>query len=117
WIEGAGVGVGSGFMNVAEVVVVDREKVLNRGRLERKVDSAGITVMFLTMALFNQLAREAAGVLRRLKWVLFGGEVVDPQWPRKVLREGGPEHLVHVYGPTETTTFATWHEVRESEQG
>src|SRR5262249_7882552 len=80
--------VWGGLLNGAEVVVVDRETVLNPARLERKVDSAGITVMFLTTALFNQLAREAAGVLRRLKCVLFGGEGVDPQWPRKVLREG-----------------------------
>jgi thioesterase domain-containing protein len=28
-----------------------------------------------------------------------------------VLRAGAPRRLVHVYGPTETTTFATWHEV------
>src|SRR6202034_3492772 len=30
---------------------------------------------------------------------------------RKVLASGGPERLVHVYGPTENTTFSTWHRV------
>ncbi|HTR46527.1 MAG TPA: beta-ketoacyl synthase N-terminal-like domain-containing protein, partial [Verrucomicrobiae bacterium] len=31
----------------------------------------------------------------------------------KVLEAGGPERLLHVYGPTETTTFATWQLVTE----
>src|SRR5262249_2676942 len=75
-----------------------------------------ITVMFLTTALFNQLAREAAGVLRRLQGGVFGGEREDPQWPREVLREGGPEHLVHVYEPTETAAFGSCHDGSESAQ-
>jgi thioesterase domain-containing protein len=49
--------------------------------------------------------------------VLFGGEVADPRWVERILREGAPARLLHVYGPTETTTFATWHEVREVAPG
>src|SRR5439155_4029413 len=36
---------------------------------------------------------------------------------RDVLRGGHPERLLHVYGPTETTTFATWHLVQAVEEG
>ena len=32
---------------------------------------------------------------------------------QRVLEKGQPERLLHVYGPTETTTFATWQEVYE----
>jgi thioesterase domain-containing protein/acyl carrier protein len=32
---------------------------------------------------------------------------------REVLAHGAPARLLHVYGPTETTTFATWYEVRD----
>ncbi|MGH9822796.1 MAG: phosphopantetheine-binding protein, partial [Blastocatellia bacterium] len=46
--------------------------------------------------------------------VLFGGEQVDPQWPREVLRRGAPRRLLHVYGPTEATTFATWNPVDQN---
>src|SRR5206468_801875 len=40
--------------------------------------------------------------------LLFGGEAVTPRWVREVLHEGAPSRLLHVYGPTETVTYATW---------
>jgi thioesterase domain-containing protein/acyl carrier protein len=49
--------------------------------------------------------------------VLFGGEAVEPRWVREVMVEGGPERLLHVYGPTETTTYATWYHVQQVEEG
>ena len=44
--------------------------------------------------------------------MLFGGEAVNPHWVRHVLESGPPERLLHVYGPTECTTFATFYLVR-----
>ncbi|HEY2739130.1 MAG TPA: condensation domain-containing protein, partial [Thermoanaerobaculia bacterium] len=41
------------------------------------------------------------------------GEAVDPGAVRKVLSSGGPERLLHVYGPTENTTFSTWYRVED----
>ena len=67
--------------------------------------------MFLTTALFNHMARELPAAFRGLRHLLFGGEAVEPKWVREVLEKGQPGRLLHVYGPTETTTFATWHEV------
>ena len=46
-----------------------------------------------------------------VRTVLFGGEAVDPRRVRECLEAGPPSRLLHVYGPTETVTFATWHEV------
>jgi acyl-CoA synthetase (AMP-forming)/AMP-acid ligase II/acyl carrier protein len=40
---------------------------------------------------------------------MFGGEKVEPRWVKRVLARGAPQRLLHVYGPTETCTFATWH--------
>jgi acyl carrier protein len=74
--------------------------------------------MFLTTALFNQMAKERKGVMGRLRNILFGGEMVDVGSVRQVMEEGKPERLIHVYGPTESTTFATWYEVeRGNEKG
>ena len=65
--------------------------------------------MFLTTALFNQLAAYAPQAFSSLKHLLFGGEAVDPKWVKEVLKHGAPDRLVHVYGPTENTTFSTWY--------
>jgi amino acid adenylation domain-containing protein/non-ribosomal peptide synthase protein (TIGR01720 family) len=96
------------LLNGASISIVDRETSLNPAKLEERIKRDGITALFLTTALFNQMARERSGIFAGLRYVLFGGEAVDPQWPRRVLESGAPEHLLHVYGPTETTTFATW---------
>ena len=71
-----------------------------------------ITTLFLTTALFNQMAREAPGCFGPLRHVLFGGEAVDPRAVTDVLRNRPPERLLHVYGPTEGTTFTSWEMVR-----
>ncbi len=74
-----------------------------------------ITSLFLTTALFNQMAREAPWGFSGLRDLLFGGEAVDPEAVRSLLRGRPPRRLLHVYGPTESTTFATWYEVPASE--
>ncbi|HTC94926.1 MAG TPA: amino acid adenylation domain-containing protein, partial [Terriglobales bacterium] len=75
-----------------------------------------ISVLFLTTALFNQLAREAPDAFKNLRVLLFGGEAVDPRWVAAVVCNGKPQHLLHVYGPTETTTYASWYEVKAVEE-
>jgi non-ribosomal peptide synthetase component F len=42
---------------------------------------------------------------------MFGGEAVDVRRVAAVAASGAPRHLLHVYGPTESTTFATWYRV------
>lgn len=101
------------LLNGAELHPMGREVALTPAVLARELKSRGITTMFLTTALFNQVAREVPDAFSTLDSVLFGGELVDPAWVKRVIARGGPRRLLHVYGPTETGTFATWHEVRE----
>ncbi|MEW5931882.1 MAG: condensation domain-containing protein, partial [Gemmatimonadota bacterium] len=69
--------------------------------------------LFVTTALFNRVAHEEPGGFGTLRHLLFGGEAVDPASVRRVLETGAPGRLLHVYGPTETTTYASWQWVRE----
>jgi amino acid adenylation domain-containing protein len=66
-----------------------------------------ITAMFLTTSLFHAVARERPRAFRSLDTLLVGGEQLDLAAVRDVLSAGPPGRLVNVYGPTETTTFAT----------
>jgi acyl-CoA synthetase (AMP-forming)/AMP-acid ligase II/acyl carrier protein len=45
--------------------------------------------------------------------LLFGGEAVDPRWVKKILKKGPPKQLLHLYGPTEGTTFSSFYWVQE----
>ncbi len=104
------------LLNGASVVLIDKATVLSPADLSRKLRDEKVTVMFLTTALFNQVARGAKEAFSGIRYLLFGGEAVDPQWPELVLREGAPNQLIHVYGPTETTTFSTWYRVKKVEK-
>jgi len=99
------------LLNGAGVVGIDRDVSIIPRELARYLKEKQITVMFLTTALFNLFARTVPHALQYLHTVLFGGEAVDIECVRLVLRNGRPGRLLHVYGPTENTTFSTWYEI------
>ncbi|MHC1763528.1 MAG: amino acid adenylation domain-containing protein [Verrucomicrobiia bacterium] len=105
------------LLNGATLIGIERETILSPKELAARIAGDRITTLFLTTALFNQVAAEEPGAFRPLKHLLFGGELVDPRSVRRILERQPPERLLHVYGPTETTTFATWHVVREAPIG
>jgi amino acid adenylation domain-containing protein/non-ribosomal peptide synthase protein (TIGR01720 family) len=93
------------------LVVVPKETALSARGFADFLRAERVTTMFVTTALFNHLVREAPGIFRTLRHLLFGGEGVSPHWVRELLQSGPPERLLHVYGPTENTTFTTWQPV------
>ncbi|MEO8486103.1 MAG: amino acid adenylation domain-containing protein [Betaproteobacteria bacterium] len=97
------------LLNGARIVPIDKATAVAPRGLAAAIRDRGVSVMFLTTALFDAVAREAPDAFRPCATVLFGGETVSPRAVAAVLRAGPPRRLVHVYGPTETTTFATWH--------
>jgi amino acid adenylation domain-containing protein len=100
------------LLNGARVVGISKETALSADRFASELDTRGVTTLFVTTALFNVLSQKAPAVFTRLRHLLFGGEAVDPTAVRRILREAAPQRLLHVYGPTETTTYASWYVVR-----
>ncbi|WP_371655376.1 MULTISPECIES: amino acid adenylation domain-containing protein [unclassified Streptomyces] len=80
-------------------------------RLGRVIDEHRVTVVFLTTALFNAVVDEAPEAVDGTETVLMGGELHSIPHVAAALERYGPGRLVHVYGPTEATTFATYHPV------
>ncbi|QWF85968.1 non-ribosomal peptide synthetase [Amycolatopsis sp. CA-230715] len=75
----------------------------------------GVTSLFLTTALFNLLADEDAECFAWLRQVWTGGEAASAPAMARVLDACRETTVVHVYGPTETTTFATCHRLVQEE--
>ena len=101
------------LLNGAQLVGIAREVILSPQDFAQEIQQQEISILFLTTALFNSTAREAPSAFRSLRYLLFGGEAVDVRWVQVVMKHGAPEHLLHVYGPTENTTFTSWYEVQD----
>jgi amino acid adenylation domain-containing protein len=101
------------LLHGAQLVGISRDVLLSPHDFALQLQEKGITVLFLTTALFQQIARDVPHAFAALRYLLFGGESVDSRWVRKVLKKGAPQQLLHVYGPTEGTTFSSWYEVQD----
>jgi fengycin family lipopeptide synthetase E len=101
------------LLNGGAVCLAPRDSVLDSRLLRRLVSFHGITTLFLTTALFNAFAAEDLDVFAELECVLSGGEKVSPYHFNRVHKAHARLQLKHVYGPTENTTFTTWHDVNQ----
>ncbi|HEY0022711.1 MAG TPA: amino acid adenylation domain-containing protein [Longimicrobium sp.] len=101
------------FLNGATLVGIPRDVLLSPAALREMLREERITTLYQTTALLNQLSREQPDVFAPLRDVLFGGQAADADSVRRLLKAGGPERLVHVYGPTETTAWCSWEQVAQ----
>jgi len=100
------------------LVGISSETLLSPKDFAREIRERDITAMFLTTALFNQIVLDDPSAFQTVRHLLVGGEALDPKRVRDVLLSGRkPERLLNAYGPTESTTFATWHEIGEVAEG
>jgi amino acid adenylation domain-containing protein/thioester reductase-like protein len=105
------------LLNGAKLVIFPKEKVLSLGDFASSLLIEGITVLLLSPALFNQMVQEVPSAFQSLRFLLLGGEALDPSRVRQALESGAPQQLLNVYGPTENATISTWYRVEEVEPG
>ncbi|WP_270168683.1 non-ribosomal peptide synthetase [Paenibacillus sp. SYP-B4298] len=101
------------LLNGARLILVPKDTMLEVGKLADLIEQQHISVMFITTAFFNVLIDMKPDCLRYIRAVLFGGERVSVNHVRKALEHLGPGKIKHVYGPTESTVFATCHDVND----
>ncbi len=90
-------------------IVVAPPGNLDPDGLRRLIAEHAITAVFLTTALFNVVADEAPDALAGAREVLTGGELASTRAFQRVLDHCPSTVVSHVYGPTECTTYATYH--------
>jgi nonribosomal peptide synthetase DhbF len=84
--------------------------------LERLARSESVTCALLTEGLFRVIAEERPAAFTGLLQVLTGGDVVSPHAVASVLEHCPGLKVVNAYGPTEATTIATTHVVRDLDE-
>ncbi|MGA9378236.1 MAG: amino acid adenylation domain-containing protein, partial [Phormidium sp.] len=97
------------LLNGSQLIIITKSVLLSPAELAEHLKEKQITVLFLTTALFNQIASAAPQAFSSIRSLLFGGEAVDPIKVKEILEKGAPQQLLHVYGPTENTTFTSWY--------
>ncbi len=84
--------------------------------LGRKVESTGVTSLWLTAGLFHQVAESDLRTWRGLRRLLAGGDVLSPAHVRRALEELPGCRVINGYGPTENTTFTCCHDLTAPSQ-
>ena len=96
------------LLNGAKLAILGRDLTLDPARVATAFREEQITISFVTTQLFNHIVSAAPEAFAGLRCLLTGGEAPDPARFRDLLLRWPPRRVVHVYGPTETTTFATF---------
>ncbi|MGB3438353.1 MAG: amino acid adenylation domain-containing protein [Actinophytocola sp.] len=100
------------------LVGLAKDVALNPPELGRWLRTNEIDMLLLTTSLAMHVAREAPSALSSLRYFVFGGEQPDTTAVAMLAaHDGGPEHIVNGYGPTETTTFAATHRCNDVRAG
>lgn len=79
--------------------------LLSLEELGRVIRERGVSTLWLTAALFNQMVDEQIEALRGVRQLLAGGEALSVSHVRRMLEVIGTGRLINGYGPTENTTF------------
>ncbi|MCP5055055.1 MAG: amino acid adenylation domain-containing protein, partial [bacterium] len=95
------------LLNGLGLFLLEKEGLLTPGKLKASLLNHDITTIFLTTSLFNQLSASDVEVFLPLKNLLTGGDIVSPFHIYRVKDRFPRLNVVHVYGPTENTTFST----------
>jgi aspartate racemase len=101
------------LLHGARLVIVPRDILLSPQELAGFIRERKLSVLFLTTPLFHHFAREIPGAFGTLRYLVAGGDALQPEAARAVLRAARPAHLVNGYGPTEVTTFAICHDLAD----
>jgi amino acid adenylation domain-containing protein len=90
-------------------LVLSSERIFDPNALRRDVAERGVTIMWLTAALFHLIGDRYIDAIRPLQVLLAGGDVLSPRIVNRVLDAIPGITVINGYGPTENTTFTCCH--------
>lgn len=82
---------------------------LDPNTLKSDIENNRITILWLTAALFHLITDKFIEVIKPLRVLLAGGDVLNPKYVNRVLETIPGITLINGYGPTENTTFTCCH--------
>ena len=98
------------LLNGAKLVLGPADRITPE-EIGRLISAYNVTTIWLTAALFHLIVTEHLEILRPLRQLLAGGDVLSLAHTRKVCEELPHIRLINGYGPTENTTFTCCHTI------
>ncbi len=92
------------LLNGARLVLAPPQ-ALSLEELEQLLIRQEVSTLWLTAAQFHLMVRQRPAALRRLRYLLAGGDVLPPEDVELYFRQAVTGTLINGYGPTEGTTF------------
>ncbi|HST59426.1 MAG TPA: amino acid adenylation domain-containing protein, partial [Longimicrobium sp.] len=92
-------------------IAVHPPRMPSPAELREVIRREGVTTIFLTTGLFHLVADEAPDALEGVRHVMAGGDVVSIAHARRVMENHPGTRVSIVYGPTENTTYSTFHDL------
>jgi amino acid adenylation domain-containing protein len=94
------------LLNGGRVAIYPEPRV-SLDELHRVIERHGVSTMFLTTGLLNEIIDSRPQLFEGVRQLLFGGDVASAAHLRRLSEHHPALRLIHCYGPTENTTFST----------
>ena len=103
------------LLNGLTLVQISENDLLNIASFKTFLKNYQISIMWMTVALFNQYISEDSSIFKGLKYLLVGGDALSPERISQLLsdKDKKPKHVLNGYGPTESTTFTTTFSIKK----
>ncbi|MCB9228015.1 MAG: AMP-binding protein [Deltaproteobacteria bacterium] len=93
------------LLNGATLILSPSEKLTLR-EMTDQIRGKKLTILWLTKSYFDLLANHDPSQFKLLKYLLVGGEALNPSFIKRVQNICPSLKIINGYGPTETTTFS-----------
>ncbi|MDM8548440.1 amino acid adenylation domain-containing protein [Desulfobacterales bacterium HSG2] len=112
--DGSTYDIYAALLNGASLYLIPEKLVYSVEDLCAYITENKINITFITTALFNKLIDTDPQVIGNFDKIFFGGQDASLKHVRKSLQyRKNEDSIVHVYGPTENTTFSTYYVVKK----
>ncbi|KAL5336903.1 hypothetical protein BJX70DRAFT_400243 [Aspergillus crustosus] len=101
----------SALLHGACLVVFSRKEILDAPVFRRKVHAEKIDVLWQTTSLLATIAHICPDAYSTVDTLLTGGEAINVQTVKTIFDNSPPRRVFNVYGPTELSVFAAYHQV------
>ncbi|HLP60306.1 MAG TPA: D-alanine--poly(phosphoribitol) ligase subunit DltA [Candidatus Deferrimicrobium sp.] len=96
------------LLNGLSLYMVAKDVLLDMERLNETIVKEHISIIHFTPQLFKEIVTHCPEIFASLRCLLVGGDVVTPAAVNRLREKYKHLEILHMYGPTENTTFSTY---------